>query len=44
MALLSTITCAADVQMAHVRPFWTLTLQNLSNDIKKGVLTPAIAF
>jgi hypothetical protein len=33
--------------MAHARPFWTSTLQDLFNDIKKssrrGVLTPAIA-
>jgi len=33
--------------MAHARPFWTSTLQNLSNDIKnasmQGVLTPEIA-
>jgi len=32
--------------MAHARPFWTFTLQDLSNDIKnaslQGVLTPAI--
>jgi len=40
------ITWAADVQMAHARPFWTSTLQDLFNDIKntpmQGVLTPAI--
>jgi hypothetical protein len=46
MALLSTITCVADVQMAHARPFWTSTLQELSNGIKntsmQGVLTPII--
>jgi hypothetical protein len=34
--------------MAYARPFWTFTLQELSNSIKKnlmqGVLTPAIAF
>jgi len=45
-ALLSTITCAANIQMAHVRPFWTSTLQDLSNGIKnismRGVLTPKI--
>jgi hypothetical protein len=45
-ALLSTITHAADVQMTHARPFWTCTLQDLSNGIKntsrQGVLTPAI--
>ncbi len=44
--LLSTITCAGDVQMAHARSFWTSTFQDLSNDIKNasmwGVLTPAI--
>jgi len=34
LALLSTITCVADVQMAHVRPFSTSTLQGLSNSIK----------
>jgi hypothetical protein len=33
-ALLSTITCAADVRMAHARPFSTSTLQGLSNGIK----------
>jgi hypothetical protein len=36
----------ADVQMAHARPFWTSTLQDLSNDTKndqmQGDLTPAI--
>jgi len=46
LALLSTITCAADVQMAHARPFWTSTLQDLSNGVKnasmQSVLTPAI--
>jgi hypothetical protein len=46
MALLSTITCAEDVQMANARPFQTSTLQDLSNDIKntsrRGVLTSAI--
>jgi len=34
--------------MAHVRPFWTSTLQDLSNSINstsmQGVLTPAIRF
>ncbi len=34
--------------MAHARPFWTSTLQGLSNNIKntsmQGVLTPTIAF
>jgi len=47
MALLLTITCATYVQMAHARPFWTSTLQDLSNGIKnasmQGVLTPTIA-
>jgi hypothetical protein len=47
LALLLTITCATDVQMAHARPFWTSTLQDLSNSIKnvsmRGVLTLAIA-
>ncbi len=46
LALLSTITCVADVQMAHARPFLTSTLQGLSNNIKntsrQGVLTSAI--
>jgi len=28
------ITWVADVQMAHARPFWALTLQDLSIDIK----------
>ncbi len=41
------ITCFVDVQMAHARPFWTSTLQELSNDIenssRQGGLTPAIA-
>jgi hypothetical protein len=32
--LLSTITCAIDVQMTHARPFWASTLQDLSNGIK----------
>jgi len=44
---LSTITCAANVQMAHARPFWTYTLQDLFNGIKntsmRGVLAPVIA-
>jgi hypothetical protein len=48
LTFLSTITCIADVQMAHARPFRTSTLQDLSNDIKntsmRGVLTPAIVF
>jgi len=47
-ALLLPITWAADVQMAHARPFWTSTLQDLSNDIKsapmRGDLTPQIVF
>jgi hypothetical protein len=46
LALLSTITCAANVQMVHARPFWTSTLQDLFKGIKntsmQGVLTPAI--
>jgi hypothetical protein len=46
--LFSTITCAADIQMAHVRPFWTSTFQDLCNGIKntsmRGVLTLAIEF
>jgi hypothetical protein len=37
------IIWAADVEMAHARPFWASTLQNLSIDIKnilvQGVLT-----
>jgi len=45
-ALLLTITCAADVRMAHARPFSISTLQDLSNGIKntsrKGVSTLAI--
>jgi len=40
------ITWAADVQMAHARPFWTSTLQDLSNGIKntsrQGVLPSAV--
>ncbi len=32
--LLLPIAWAADVQMAHARPFWTSTLQDLSIDIK----------
>jgi hypothetical protein len=47
LALLSTITCAADVQMAHARPVWTSKLQDLFNGTKnapmQGVLTPIIA-
>jgi len=46
LALLLPITWAADVQMVHARPFWTSTLQDLSNGIKntsmQGVLTLAI--
>jgi len=46
VALLFSITCAVDVQMAHARPFSTSTLQSLSNDMKNasrgGVLAPAI--
>jgi hypothetical protein len=45
-ALLLSITWVVDVQMAHARPFWTSTLQDLSNDIKstplRGVLAPTI--
>jgi hypothetical protein len=45
-ALLLPITWALDIQMAHARPFWTSTLQDLSDDIKNtpmwDVLTPAI--
>jgi hypothetical protein len=45
-ALLLTITCTVDVQMAHVRSFSTSTLQTLSNGMKStsrpGVLTSAI--
>jgi hypothetical protein len=40
------ITCVANVQMVHARPFLTFTLQDLSNYItiisRQGVLTPAI--
>jgi hypothetical protein len=47
LALLLFITCAANVWMAHVRPFSTFTLQNLSNDIKntsrRGVLTSFVS-
>jgi hypothetical protein len=32
-ALLFPITCAIDVQMVHARPFWTFTLQDLSDSI-----------
>jgi len=39
---------ATDVQMAHARPFWASTLQDLSIDIKnalrQGNLTPKIVF
>jgi hypothetical protein len=42
------MTWAANVQMAHARPFWTFTLQDLSNGIKntsmQGVLTHEIVF
>jgi hypothetical protein len=45
-ALLLPITWATDVQMAHARPFWASTLQDLSNDTKsapmRGDLTPQI--
>jgi len=48
MALLLPITWAEDVQMAHARPFWAFTLQDLSIDIKytprQGDLTPQIVF
>ncbi len=48
LTLLLHITCAADVRMAHARPFSTSMLQELFNDIKntsrRGVLTPAIEF
>jgi hypothetical protein len=40
------VTWATDVQMAHARPFWTSTLQDLSNGIKntsrRGVLPSAV--
>jgi hypothetical protein len=40
--LLLPIAWAADVQMTNARPFWTSTLQDLSNDTKnismQGVL------
>jgi len=46
LALLLTITCDANVWMAHARPFLTSTLQGLSNGIKNtsrwGVLTSTI--
>jgi hypothetical protein len=46
LTFLLTITCNVDVQIAHARPFWTFTLQDLSNGIKntsmQGVLTPVI--
>jgi len=42
------ITWAADVQMAHTRPFWASALQELSIDIKnapmQGDLAPQIVF
>ncbi len=47
-ALLSTITHAVDVQMAHAMRFWTFTLQDLFNSIKNTsmwtVFIPAIEF
>jgi hypothetical protein len=47
-ALLSHITCAANVGMAHARPFSTSKLQELFNSIKNtwrpGVLAPVIKF
>ncbi len=47
LAFLLAITYVTDVQMGHVSPFWTFTLQYLSNDINNslrwGVLTFAIA-
>jgi hypothetical protein len=46
LALLMPITWGADVQMAYARPFWTSTLQDLSNGIKntlrQGVLPSAV--
>jgi hypothetical protein len=46
LALLLYITCAADVRMAHVRPFSTFSFQDLFNNIKntsrQGVFTLAI--
>jgi hypothetical protein len=45
-ALLLPITCVANVQMAHARPFSTSTLQGLSNGIKntsrRGVFPSAV--
>jgi len=47
-AFLLPITWAADVQMAHARPFWASTLQELFIDINnapmQGDLTPQIVF
>jgi len=46
LALLSTRTCAANVQMAHARPFSTSTFQGIVNSIKnisrQSVLASAI--
>jgi hypothetical protein len=46
LAFLLAITYVGDVQMGHASPFWTSTLQYLSNDINnasmRGVLTLAI--
>jgi len=48
LALLLTITCAANVQMAHARPLSTSILWDLSNSIKntsrQGVFPSAIEF
>jgi len=43
-ALLLPITCAANVQMAHARPFSTSTLQGLSNSIKNTSRQGVFAF
>jgi len=48
LALLLPITWAANVQMAHARPFWASTLQDLFIDInnapRRGDLTPQMVF
>jgi hypothetical protein len=38
------ITWAADVQMTNARPFWTSTLQDLSNDTKNTPIRGVLAF
>ncbi len=38
MALLLAITCVLITQMGHASIFWTFTLQEISNDIRKSLI------